>query len=196
MLLLGCVGCASTPKKEEKTTKTAKENIPEPNVGGPGEIVRKYDINEDKRADLWKIYVKKADARVKDNMVLIRVEIDLNSDGRIDVQRFYKGGNKVRERFDLDYDGRFDVVNIYQQSYLIKQEYFLRSKSRPDVFKYFELIGKRQKKKVRLIRKERDTNLDGKIDYWEYWENGNLDRIGRDTDFDGKVDVWEKGDSN
>ena len=41
------------------------------------------------------------------------------------------------------------------------------------------------------MRKERDTNGDGKIDIWEYWENGEIDRIGIDVDGDGQVDRWE-----
>ena len=105
----------------------------------------------------------------------------------------YKGNQKVKEKFDLDFDGKVDVINYYHQGLLDKQAYYLTSKTRPDLFKYYEVIGKKNEKKLRLLRKERDTNLDGRIDYWEYWESGNLDRIGRDTDFDGKVDVWEKG---
>jgi hypothetical protein len=33
----------------------------------------------------------------------------------------------------------------------------------------------------------------GKVDYWEYWENGAIDRIGEDLDGDGQVDRWTKG---
>ncbi len=33
----------------------------------------------------------------------------------------------------------------------------------------------------------------GKVDYWEYWENGVIDRIGEDLDGDGQVDRWTKG---
>ena len=53
----------------------------------------------------------------------------------------------------------------------------------PHSFNFYE--------KNKLVRKERDTNGDGKIDYWEYWENGEIDRIGIDVDADGQVDKWE-----
>ncbi|HET6436639.1 MAG TPA: hypothetical protein VFG59_01155, partial [Anaeromyxobacter sp.] len=43
-----------------------------------------------------------------------------------------------------------------------------------------------------LVRKERDTRGTGKIDTWEYYENGELDRVGVDLDGDGQVDRWEK----
>jgi hypothetical protein len=42
------------------------------------------------------------------------------------------------------------------------------------------------------VRKEKDTNGDGKVDYWEYWENNQVDRVGEDLDGDGNVDKWTK----
>ena len=39
-------------------------------------------------------------------------------------------------------------------------------------------------------REERDSNYDGKVDYWEYFEGGKLDRAGTDKDGDGNVDEW------
>lgn len=197
----GAVGCGTSnadKKTDDAKTKSTKQanlyKIQEPQVGGAGEIVKKYDLNQDKRADLWKVYVRGKDKSGKPILVLKRFEIDLNADGKIDMRRYYVSDVIDREDFDLDYDGRIDLINNYSQGYLYKQSYFMRSKTRPDVFKYYEVVGKRKKKKARLVRKERDTNLDGKIDYWEYWEKGSLDRIGRDTDFDGNVDVWEKGE--
>ena len=45
---------------------------------------------------------------------------------------------------------------------------------------------------VPLVRKERDTDGDGRVDYWEYWEGDKIDRIGIDTNGDGRVDVWKR----
>lgn len=197
----GAMGCGSGTKEvktQESTTAKADKldtQIPEPQVGGPDEIVKKFDLNKDKRADLWKIYKHKT-TNGKRNLELVRVEIDLNGDGKIDVRRFYKDNNKIREEFDLDFDGRFDVIHFYDDNgNLFKKAYFMRSRNpqRPDLIKYYEVVGTKKDKKVVLVRKERDDNLDGRIDYWEYWENGVLERIGRDTDYDGNVDVWEKG---
>lgn len=201
LLVVWTTACGTSSAKNTKkndaaqTAQNTNQYKIEPQVGGPGEIVKKYDLNKDKRADLWKVYVRKKNSQGKQRLALVRFEIDLNADGKIDMRRYYTREVISREDFDLDYDGRIDLVSHYSQGLLHKQAYFLRSKKRPDVFKYYEAVGKRKKKKARLVRKERDTNLDGKIDYWEYWENGQLDRIGRDTDFDGNVDVWEKGES-
>ena len=42
----------------------------------------------------------------------------------------------------------------------------------------------------RKAREEADLNYDGKVDYWEYFEAGKLDRVGIDRDADGTVDEW------
>lgn len=203
-LVWGLIGCGSPSQnvKNEATKGGAKAKldteIPEPQVGGAGEMVKKFDLNKDKRADLFKVFVygTKNGKRVP---VLVRSEIDLNGDGKIDVRRFYKDDIKNRAEFDLDFDGRFDVIHFFDDSgNLLKKAYFMRSRNprRPDLLKYYEVIGKKKAKRSVLVRKERDDNLDGRVDYWEYWENGSLDRIGRDTDYDGSVDVWEKGGSS
>lgn len=199
VLTWGLVGCGSSSKQVAKNTnKTTNQSgvstqIPEPEVGRAGEIVKKFDLNKDKRADLWRVYVRKGP---KKSLNLVRVEIDLDANGKIDVRRFYKNNLKTRVEFDLDFDGRFDVIHFFDSNQnLYKKAYFMRSRNprRPDLLKYYEVVGKKKTKKIVLVRKERDDNLDGRVDYWEYWENGSLDRIGRDTDFDGSVDVWEKG---
>ena len=42
------------------------------------------------------------------------------------------------------------------------------------------------------MREELDTNGDGKVDQWQYFEGGKLDRIGYDTSGSGKVDHWDR----
>jgi hypothetical protein len=46
-----------------------------------------------------------------------------------------------------------------------------------------------------VTRVDRDSNNDGKVDYWEYYEGGTLDRIGYDNDGDGRVDHWDRAPS-
>ncbi|MCK6511656.1 hypothetical protein L6R29_17005 [Myxococcota bacterium] len=200
VFLVGCGPANQDAKKKDEKEDPIKAASQEPTVPQPGETMQRFDLNKDKKPDMWKFFVEKPDPRDGSKKIreLVRIEVDLNGDNRVDIQRFYENGVKVRERFDLDYDGKFDLVNHYSQGYLIKQEIFQRSQTIPDLVKHFEIIEEKgkKKKKVRLARKERDQNLDGKPDYWEYWENGMLDRIGRDTDFDGKVDVWERPQAN
>ena len=46
---------------------------------------------------------------------------------------------------------------------------------------------------VKLCNNIKNTNADGKVDNWEYWENGQVDRYGEDVDGDGAVDKWTRG---
>ena len=46
-----------------------------------------------------------------------------------------------------------------------------------------EAIGK-------LSKLEMDTSGDQVMDYWEYYEDGVMQRSGKDTDGDGKIDQW------
>src|SRR3569623_486569 len=43
-----------------------------------------------------------------------------------------------------------------------------------------------------LVRIERDADFNGKVDQWEYYEGGKRDRIGYDTTGAGKVDKWDR----
>jgi hypothetical protein len=65
---------------------------------------------------------------------------------------------------------------------------------RPDLWKYSIVVGEGQE---RVIRKERDLNGDGRVDFWEAFdEEGNLVKQAYDLDFDGKPDLvitYEKG---
>jgi hypothetical protein len=42
------------------------------------------------------------------------------------------------------------------------------------------------------VRKEVDRHFIGRPDYFEYYENGELDRAGIDRDGDGVVDLWQQ----
>src|SRR5690606_16043978 len=76
-----------------------------------------------------------------------------------------------------------------------------------DVFVYFDEQGRERRRESGfdrdtlpdeiaiyeggvLVRKERETNNDRKIDTWDYYENGKLVREERDSTGDGFVDQW------
>lgn len=150
----------------------------------PGDVVKAFDLNRDDEPDVWHHLVKEADGTER----LVRKDLDINWDGRIDVYRWYdKKERVVREEFDLDFDGKIDVTNFYDESgKLVRKESDLDFDGRTDLWKYYE--------KGKLVRKERDTSGDGKVDTFEYYENGEIDRIGEDLDGDGTVDRWTKAE--
>ncbi|MDF1565234.1 MAG: hypothetical protein P1V51_19510 [Deltaproteobacteria bacterium] len=154
-------------------------------LAGPGDWVKEYDLNRDDEPDVFHHYAKDADGTDR----IVRKDLDINWDGRIDVLRWYDKKERVtKEDFDLDFDGKIDVTNFYDEAgKLIRKEADLDFNGRTDLWKHYE-GGK-------LVRKERDTSGDGRVDYFEYYENGEIDRIGEDLDGDGTVDRWTKAQS-
>jgi len=174
--------CAHQAPREEKPADAAGQGAAVEQAGTrlePGEKLAEIDLNRDGRADVWKVTHE-----VDGKDLLVRKEMDLNGDGRIDAREFY-GPEGVLEKvvYDMDFDGQPDVVRFYEKDQLVRKEYALGFDGASRTYSFYE--------KGKLIRKERDTNADGHVDYWEYWENGKLDRIGYDDDADGQVDRWE-----
>lgn len=153
------------------------------------EKVTEFDLNGDKKPDVWTYTVPGKSPDGKDIDRLVRKELDLNWDGKIDISRKYDDREQVeREALDLDFDGKVDQVNYMEKGVVVRKERDLAAGGRPSLWLYYE--------KGKLVRKERDTNGDGKVDYWEYWEGEQVDRIGEDLDGDGNVDRWTKNPSS
>jgi antitoxin component YwqK of YwqJK toxin-antitoxin module len=149
------------------------------------ELVTEYDLNGDKKADVWTYTVKAKSADGKSIDRLVRKELDINWDGKNRHRREYDEKEQlVKESLDLDFDGKVDQVNFYEKGVIVRKERDLAASGKPSLWLFYE--------KGKLVRKERDTNGDGKVDYWEYWEGDQVDRIGEDLDGDGNVDKWTK----
>lgn len=149
--------------------------------------LKQFDLNRDQEPDVFKYYRLEDDPQNAGNKLelLVRKEIDINHDGKVDVIRLYNDGQQViEERTDLDFDGRIDEVATFDAGLLMKKEIDLNYDTKPDLTKYYD--------EGKLARIESDRNDDGMVDTWEYFVDGELDRIGTDTDRDGKVDDWER----
>lgn len=184
---LACGGGDKNAKKDPGATgeegERLAENISQARRGD--EKVTEFDLNHDKRPDVWSFTVPAKTEDGKDYDRLVRKELDINWDGKVDITRTY-GEREVieREALDLDFDGKVDQVNFYEKNTIVRKERDLDYNSRPDLWIFYE--------KGKVVRKERDSNADGKVDYWEYWEGDQVDRIGEDLDGDGNVDKWVK----
>ncbi len=193
MAVMGA-GCAA--KQEVKPdARAAGDDASQDRTGAPNVRVEKrgeekvtvFDLNHDSKPDVWTYtVVAKGGQDGKEYDKLVRKELDVNFDGKVDISKFYDEKEQVEhESFDLDFDGKVDQTNFYEKSVIVRKERFLdASNGKPQLWIFYE--------KGKIARKERDTNSDGKIDYWEYWENDQVDRIGEDLDGDGSVDRWTK----
>jgi antitoxin component YwqK of YwqJK toxin-antitoxin module len=85
---------------------------------------------------------------------------DRNGDGRPDLWQYRSNGALVRELFDQNGDGRVDHT-----------------------IRYDAATGKK-------TLEEEDTNLDGRIDSWTEFRDGQVARRRQDTNGDGEPDTW------
>ena len=178
---IGCGGQATTP--EASTTSDTVQSssssdgpISErPTVGGL--VLVEIDLNRDEITDVFNYYRERAEA----DRLLVRREVDLNHDGRIDVQSLFNDvGTIEREEMDGDFDGRIDWVDHYQGGVRTLSEVDTNQDGSFDMSRYY-VDGQ-------ISRKERDTDADGRVDYWELYRDGEVVNTGRDTDGDGEMD--------
>lgn len=189
-LLLGSLGllaagCSGADQKGAGTaagiTRTKEDRS---RCDAKGKRVVTLDLNQDKQADVWKIYATKSEGGSKVEILTCK-EQDINFDGRKDIWVYYDDqGNREMEEMDFDFDGRIDLVTIRRGGKVVRQEMDTNFDGKADIVKYFT--------EEVLERVERDSNNDGKVDYWEYYEGGQLDRVGYDKDGDGKPEEFDR----
>lgn len=139
----------------------------------------KLDLNGDRTADVTN-YIRVGEG--PESGRLVRKEIDLNFDSKIDVIQIWKDGQMTQEQIDADFDGQMEWTDFYSAGERIRAEWDTRFDGEPDIIRHYE-GGK-------LSKLEMDTTGDQKMDYWEYYEAGVMQRSGRDTNGDGKIDEW------
>ena len=182
LLLAACAHEQKTDKPADSATGDGTQ-LTEERHGD--EIVKEYDLNHDKKADVWKYYVVAKDEAGKPVERLTRKEMDLNGDGKIDVWRYYDEKEQLtKEAIDFDFDGKIDEILYYELGQVVRKEKKFDDKHQPHMWTYYE--------KGKIVRIEKDVKGTGKVDYWEYWEGDQIDRIGEDLNGDGTVDKWTK----
>lgn len=188
LTLAACSGGkeAVKPDKPAEATEDGErlsENIVQARSGN--EKVTEFDLNHDKKPDVWTFTVAGKSEDGKDIDRLTRKELDINWDGKVDISRFYDDKEQIeKESLDHDFDGRIDQHNFYEKGQIVRKERDLDFNGKADLWIFYE--------KGKIVRKERDTNSRGKVDYWEYWEGDQVNRVGEDLDGDGTVDKWTK----
>ncbi len=185
MVLGSAPGCT----KDRTLEKTGAElGMLASEVNDAGNVVERFDLNGDRKADVWKVFKEIAppDKPKERRRLLIRKDVDLNYDAKVDVREFYDEatGELGRVEMDFDFDGKIDAVDVYKDGRRVRREVDFSFDGRADLVKHYDDEGK-------LATKERDTDRDGKVDTWEYFEDGKLVRVGRDRDGDGKPEYFD-----
>jgi len=156
-------GC-STSKSAEKTDETdgngevLAEGIRQKQAGN--ETVTEFDLNGDKKADVWTYTITVKGEDGKDVERVSRKELDINWDGKVDISRNYDEREQIsREALDLDFDGKVDQVNYYEKGKLVRKERDTNGDGKIDYWEYWE--------GDQVDRIGVDLDGDGNVDKWQ-----------------------------
>ena len=209
----GCGSSKEQTKAAESDPAAAAAAEPVQTESDASGAIERIDVSGDGKPDVFKYFRlvdapaaaaaapdidgKKAAKNVK--KVLVRKEMDVNFDQRIDIVQYYEGeaGKEalVREEMDLDFDGRVDSVRHYKDGNVTLVELDLGFDGRTDTWSYYQLTTGDDGKPInRLVERRRDANGDGKIDVWEYYTKGALVKVGTDTNNDSQPDLFTRVD--
>ena len=190
------VGCAASQKDAEKINFTeVKENLRFDNTDIKRQV---FDMNRDGKVDMWKFYTiqQGLEQDAPPEYVLIRKELDLNFDGRVDRIMYYDAKETLAlEEIDTDFDGRIDRVSFYDNGLIIKTEIYsaqcrqivIDAPSNEQVFP----ISTRHYRKGIFTREETDTKCRGKLETVTIFnDKGEVSQVGYDHTGDGIIDEW------
>ncbi len=105
-------------------------------------VTRELDRNNDKKADIVNVYKKVKNAEGQDDEQLFIKIIDLNLDGKNDVYRFYdESGSVLKEELDLDFDGKIETTDHYLGGIVVKKEIDSQFDEKTDLWKYYDDKG-------------------------------------------------------
>ena len=196
--VLSMPGCASSKKDaSDMNHLTFIEAYENPRFDNTDLRRQVYDMNGDVKVDLWKYYMLKPMAKDETKMeyILVRKELDLNFDGRVDRIMYYNlKENLIREEIDTDFNGTIDRVHYYDDSMVIKTEFYqltcnsvnidaIGDPSNPDLVRHY--------RKGVLTREETDGQCDGVVEYVTIFNaEGKIAQIGEDNNQDGVIDKW------
>jgi hypothetical protein len=132
-------GRKSSTEKHELTAKGKKLEF-DPKVY----VIKKYDINKDKKPDIINVF-KKIPVEGKKGEYDLKIHVkmmDLNRDTKIDVWRFFDdSGAVIKEELDLDFDGKIDATDHYLNGIVRRREVDFQFDEGTDIWKHFDEKG-------------------------------------------------------
>lgn len=185
-------GCKASAKASAKTTASTDSNqalMPkvDPSLcDTSGKRVQTFDLNQDGKPDLWKLYEDVEEGGTKSEVLTCK-QVDWDKDGQKDYVAVYnRRGELVAEELDLGHDGKFDAREHYDRKAgkvaVIERD--TDHNKKPDLWEKYNTAGQ-------LESIQRDRNADGKPDVWEQYSGDQLVTILYDEDFDSRVDRRE-----
>ncbi len=137
----------------------------------------KADENNDGKIDLI-VY--------KTNDIIYLQKSDSDYNGIFEQEEHYSYGQKIKEAIDSNKDGIMDDFYYFNGELLEKEEIDSNFDKKPDLWVIFKYNPDNSLYEC-IIKK--DNNYDGKPDEWHYTDKKRrVIKVEKDTDFDGKVD--------
>lgn len=198
-VMLSVTACASSKKDAKMMSyKEARENLRFDNADTKKQV---FDINGDAQVDMWKFYRyhKTADTEGIGELMIIRKELDVNFDGRVDRIMYYNAKEELtREEIDSNFDNHIDRIYHYDSGLLIKTEFYrklcnamLIDEPMPGGTRYPDLI--RYYRKGIMTREEIDEKCTGhSTNVTIFNAEGTVTQTGEDLNGDGIIDIWTR----
>jgi hypothetical protein len=159
---------------EEKPRKVAKG---EWGNDAPLEVVAKsLDADRDGAPEEVRYFDQKTGA-------LVRMEQDLDYDGRMDTWTTYDAGLPLEIQRDTDGDGKLDEWQTYgRDGVMERREVDRNGDGKRDAFYVYQAGS--------LVEERHDGNSDGQIDRIVHYQDRKLTQSEEDLDHEGRMDTW------
>ena len=180
LVILISTSCSSS-KKVEKTKKEV-DIRKEVKTDKQKEIDKIYFLNN-KRYPFTSKYSQVIETAILENNTksIHTKEYDFNSDGTIDMLMLFDKGELIKIISDLDFDNNYDVIDYYKNKHLVERQIINHINKKTYIWIHYDKNGK-------IIRKEMDTTLNGKVNQLFLYQNSILTEKRFDTNGDGKFD--------
>jgi antitoxin component YwqK of YwqJK toxin-antitoxin module len=120
------------------------------------------DLNRDTKIDVWRFF--------DENGAVIKEELDLDFDGKIDASDYYLNGIVRRREIDFQFDEKTDVWKHFdEKGMLILIESDTTGNGKIDYWEYYN--------KAVIERIEKDTDGDGKPDIFKRSGDADFTKI-------------------
>ena len=105
--------------------------------------IKQYDVNKDKKPDILNVFKKVPNEKGGNDLLISVKMMDLNHDSKIDVWRYFneETGAVVKEELDLDFDNKVDRIDYFIGGSVVRSEFDFQFDEKADIIKNYDEIG-------------------------------------------------------
>ena len=105
--------------------------------------LKQYDVNKDKKPDIINVFKKVPNEKGGNDLLISVKMMDLNHDSKIDVWRYFneETGAVVKEELDLDFDNKVDRIDYFIGGLVVRSEFDFQFDEKADIIKNYDETG-------------------------------------------------------